>query len=163
VTLAQRPFCNPNATVVGGMSPLPSASRGQTRSRVHLTVLSDSIPPDELSAAIGLPAEESWAKGEPRKGARHLQKFNGVEYASTLGRDQADPDQHVEQLVQRLAPYATNLAKVSDDQRVHSMRLWLYIQTSGENPGFELSHTTLEALGRMGASLAFDLYFIDDL
>jgi hypothetical protein len=145
------------------MPPLPSASRGETRAYAHVTILSDSLSPDDLRDAVGLDPDKSWAKGELRSSrGQHRHKFNGVEWVSTLDRETADPGDHIEELAERLRPQADRIAQLSRDERVISARLWLYYSTSGENPGFELTNAALDSLARLGVTLALDIYLFDE-
>lgn len=143
------------------MTDLPSADPGKTeRTYAHLTVQSESLSPAEMEEALGIRPDVSWKKGDPHRLGlpERLRRSNAVVIESTLERDNADPHDHIEDLLKRLTPNAKAIKRLAEDGRVHSARPWLYWSTAAENPGLSFPHETLRAITDLGVSLELDIY-----
>src|SRR5712691_3385527 len=80
---------------------------GTLKSYAHVTILSSAHSPEEMAAAVGLPPDSAWAKGDLRRpGGRSTgrHKFNGITYDSPARAGGDGPHEHLEQLVAPLPP-----------------------------------------------------------
>jgi hypothetical protein len=142
---------------------VPPADRDQKkRAYAHLTVLSDLLSPAEMEEALDMTPDISWTKGDPHRGGKSQQKFNGVVFESTLDRERSEPSEHIEDLLRTLTANVQRIRRLAGDDRVHSARLWFYWNTSAGNPGLTFPHETVRAIANLGVSLDLDIYVLPD-
>jgi hypothetical protein len=141
----------------------------RTRSNARLVVLSVERTPDEISARLGLTPDRWWLAGEfeshprdPRFHPSRPKPFNGWELESRLPED-ASPDAHLVDLLDRIGDAADKLADLIADPGIHSVRLWLGHFSDNENPGFSLSAELMHRLARLGTGLEVDVYVSPEL
>jgi hypothetical protein len=133
-----------------------SFSPPPTRSTAHLTVLSERLSGNVLAELLGMSPDERWDRGtKPHAGG----KYAGCSVSSRPA-DTASPDAHLADLVDRLDPVASNVRSLVADDRVFSVRLWLYHSIPNWNPGLSLPAHLLERINSMGTGLEIDVYVI---
>ena len=137
-----------------------------TSSRARLTVLSEGISPDEISAELNLAPDRWWLRGEfgshPTEGRRRRPNpFNGWELASRLP-ESAPPEAHLLDLVERIGSAAPRVARLVANPAVHSVIVRLGHHTDNWNPGIELSDSLMRKLIALGTGVFFDIYAVED-
>ena len=124
------------------------------RSRATLVVLSESLGPAELVAALG-PGDRVWAQGDAtRPRSRSRQTFNGWSIESTIDRSKP-PQAHVANILPRLERVASQIQTLQSGGSVSSVRLWLHLDKP--DIGLALDQNTLRSIARV-ASLEVDIY-----
>ena len=136
----------------------------RTRSSARLVVLSNDVPPTEISARLGLEPDRWWLAGElgthpqdPRWRQSRPQRFNGWALESKLA-EEAAAEVHLGDLLDRIGDAADEVASLTTDPRIHSVLVRLGHHTDNENPGFSLNPGLVERLVRLGAGLEIDVY-----
>lgn len=120
----------------------------------HLTILSTVLSADVLAELLGIRPDERWERGT-RPHARG--KFAGCSLGSRLP-DTAAPDAHLADLLERLGPVAANVRSLVGDNRVHSVRLWVYHSIPNWNPGLSIPAPVVERINSLGTGLEVDVY-----
>ena len=128
-----------------------------TTSMAHITVLSERLSGIELAALLGIVPDERWERGD-RPHARG--KYAGCSVGSRL-TETASPDAHLADLLDRLDPIASNVRALVADDRVFSVRLWVYHSIPNWNPGLSFAAPILERISSMGTGLELDIYVTD--
>ena len=126
--------------------------------RANVTILSEELPPAEISRVLGIEADESWRKGDlvghGRTGRRRSN--HGWRVISPLG-DQASTTEHLQAVIGRLSPAAAQLRTLSSRDGIDA-KLWLVEHIENWNPGFWLSPDQLAALADLGIGVSIDVY-----
>jgi len=124
------------------------------KSAAHLTVLSATLSGDALAELLGASPDERWDRGtKPQARGRYA----GVSLGSRLA-ETAPPDAHLADLLERLGPAALNVRSLLADDRVHSVRLWVYHSLPNWNPGLSIPADLLERISALGTGLDIDVY-----
>jgi len=138
----------------------------RTSSSARLVVLSQDQRPEDISARLGLTPDRWWLAGEfeshpqdPRWRPSRPKPFNGWELESRLPEDAA-PDAHLTDLLDRIGEAADKVADLAMDPRIHSARVWVGHHTDNENPGFSLSPDLVARLTRLATGLEVDVYVL---
>lgn len=139
-------------------SDIDTYTPANSQTRVRLTLLSESLSPDEISERLGLAADRSWRLGERRGRSRVNQRYHGWQLDSKLPAD-ASTEEHLDELLSRLTPRARALQRLTADRgAVVSARLWISHHIDNWNPGIEILPRHLALIARLGVSLALDIY-----
>jgi hypothetical protein len=128
-----------------------------TRSMAHLTVLSETLSGMQLASLVGIVPDERWDRGDRPHAPG---KYAGCKVGSRLN-DTASPDAHLADLLDRLDPVASNIRLLVADDRVFSVRLWVYHSIPNWNPGLSFAAPLLERVSSMGTGLELDIYVTD--
>jgi len=141
-----------------------SSSRGtyvpaNSSTRVHLTLLSETLSPAEISMRLGVKGDQQWKQGSSiRKGSRARHKFNGWAMESAAAPE-APVAEHVNDLLTRLTPRADRLRDlITDGTALLSAKLWIAHHLENWNPGFDLSPRQLSEIASLGVELCVDIY-----
>jgi len=122
---------------------------------VWLGVFSTSLTPTEIDTILGIKCDESWLKGDFRKGTKLRESKNGWIMNSRLSEYEPVED-HVRALLDRISPYIRNFKSVLDSAHVElSVAVYMY---SDRTPVLNFDKATLSNLCELGASLDIDLY-----
>lgn len=124
-------------------------------SGAHLTLLSQSIDTAALTALVGLMPDEVWERGQRPNTAGG---FAGITYRSTLPDAEAPAD-HLDALLERLAPVAAQVATAAADDGL-VVRLWLVHRIENWNPGLSLSRDLVRKIDALGAGVEIDIYVL---
>lgn len=128
-----------------------------TSSTAHLTVLSETLSGNVLADLLGILPDERWDRGD-KPHARG--KYAGCSVGSRL-TDTASPDAHLADLLDRLDPVALNVRALVADDRVFSVRLWVYHRVPNWNPGLSFAASLIERISSLGTGLELDIYVTD--
>lgn len=79
---------------------------------------------------------------------------------SRLAEDKA-PEEHLIDLLERLAPIAESVASLATDPAVFRARLWLVRVGQNWNPGLSLSVEAIRRVDVLGIGLEIDIYVSD--
>jgi hypothetical protein len=132
------------------------------RSRARLVVLSDDMDADEISRLITLAPDQSAMRGDQMRGPRTY-PHNTWHVESQLP-ESADPEDHLDELLNRLEPAADSIAALIADPRIHSVRMWLWLHIDNANPGISLSPALTDRVARLGTGIEIDIYVdLDDV
>jgi Domain of unknown function (DUF4279) len=126
----------------------------------HLTILSESEPPDVIVRAIGLEPDQKRSNGDPLR-AGGKRPYNGLEYASGLDAKQR-PETHLAVLMQHLRRYVGGIVEVSSWPTTHNVRVTVVEHTLDENPELCAQPGDLAVIASMKAELFFDAYVYCD-
>jgi hypothetical protein len=132
----------------------------RVRARARLTVISDELPPEELTRRVGIDPDRSWRRGD-RTEARRPQPHHGWELTSRLSEDRPVED-HLADLLERTAPVAKAVAAIARDPAVASVRLMLSRTGDNWNPGLSISPDAIRKLDDLGLALDIDIYVIPE-
>ncbi len=132
-------------------------------SRVSLVVLSDELRPQQITAALGLQPDEWALRGEleshpPGRWKRSRPHPHHTWKLASRLPESAEPEAHLADVLDRLGSAADRVADLKSDLRIHSVRLWLFLQIDNENPGIGLDATLLSRLAELGTGLDIDVY-----
>ena len=134
----------------------------------RLVVLSEDETATQLAEAVGLPPDEAWNRGEPKKTPGLRYKISGITYRSRVPRT-AEPAAHLDDLLARLTPVKDRIAALSarlaaQGGRPDSVRVWVTQFTSNASPGYDFSPRQLACISEMGAwlGLSIDVCADDD-
>ena len=132
-------------------------SRDPDEALVELVVLSETDSADQLAAAVGLPPDEAWNRGDPKKTPPLRHKFSGIVYRSRRP-DTARLVEHLDDLLARLAPAKSRIAALSARLaeafgRTDLIRVSMLDMTSNRLPGYDFSPRQLLFVGEIGAHL----------
>lgn len=135
-------------------------------SLAEIVVLSESETAEQLATAVGLPPDDAWTKGEPKKTSPLRYKISGVSYRSRLP-DTAQPDAHLDDLLARLAPVKDRLAVLSarlnaDGGRPDALRVWVTQLTSHGSPAYDFTPEQLACISEFGARLGVSVTVLPD-
>jgi hypothetical protein len=138
-------------------------SEAETVTRTYagatLTVLLDSDDPASAIRALGAAVDRQWRRGEPRSNpALGVHAYSGFELSSSLA-ERADPNEHAEQLIQRLRPLGPALRGIGRHPATHSIRLTVAEHTRSDNPVIGLDAAAISLLAAIGAEVVGDIYF----
>jgi hypothetical protein len=125
-------------------------------SGAHLTLLSESIDTTALTAQVGMTPDEAWERGERPNAAG---KFAGITFRSNLS-DAAAPGNHLDALLERLAPVTAQIAAAAADDGL-IVRLWLVHRVENWNPGLSLSGDLIRRIDALGAGIEVDIYVLE--
>ena len=128
-----------------------------TKSTAHLTVLSESLSGNVLADLLGILPDERWDRGEKFHAPG---KYAGCSVGSRL-TDTASPSAHLADLLDRLDPVASNVRALVADDRVSSVRLWVYHRVPNWNPGLSFAATLMDRISSLGTGLELDIYVTD--
>jgi Domain of unknown function (DUF4279) len=131
-----------------------------------MTILSSTITPEELETRVGLTPARAWSKKSPDEKGKGRKKFNGVSYESTLPRS-ADLDEHLEQLLQMLAPKAPAIRELAvaiagspvDDTQPESINLHLQASAYKDLVCFTFSPPSMKQVAELGVDLNLSVQF----
>ena len=126
------------------------------RAEARLVVLSDELSPEEMTNRLGMAPDTSWRRGESNRGGRPYE-HHGWELHSRLAEETA-PEEHLTDLLERLAPIAETVAALATDPAVFRARLWLVRVGQNWNPGLSLSVETIRRVDVLGIGLEIDIY-----
>lgn len=129
------------------------------RAEARLVVLSDELSPEEMTKRLGMAPDTSWRRGESNRGGRP-HEHHGWEMHSRLAEDKA-PEEHLIDLLERLAPIAESVASLATDPAVFRARLWLVRVGQNWNPGLSLSVEAIRRVDVLGIGLEIDIYVSD--
>jgi len=127
----------------------------------ELVVLSTTESAENLAAAIGIPPDQAWDRGQPRRTRGLVHKFSAVTYASRAPRT-ARPEAHLDDLLVRLAPAKDRIAALASrlrdqDGRPDPIRLWVTHFTSNGSPGYDFSPEQIRLLAEMDVWLGVSI------
>ena len=119
---------------------------------VSLRLMSDAKSPDQIFVELGVPADNSWRKGDRRGKTSLIEKENGYEFRSDQPGD-ISLEEQVHSLLHRLAPIASKIRAIGcEDVQltcvVYALRM----------PSINFSSSAIDILSRLGASIDVDLY-----
>ena len=125
---------------------------------VWLSVESDKRAAEDISSLIGLNADRSWKIGDFRGRTKLVHRLNGWAVDSRLERRTFDPEAHIDDLMQRVRPYAEKIQDiaVTDETILHCV---LY---TNQRVAVHLPVETLAWISRLGAALDLEIYFLPD-
>ncbi len=124
---------------------------------VRIKILSVLRPPEEITQRLGLSCDKSWRTGDLRANTIIVENSNGWILNSGLPKTAA-LEVHVKKLLDRLAPSAGEIQKLSRDDTVEFSCV-LYCETS---PALNFDKMVIRKICEMGASLDVDVYFTQD-
>jgi hypothetical protein len=111
-----------------------------------------------VTSILKIEPTNQWSQGELNPRNNLPRKFMSWNLESGLN-DTHPIEEHIEKLLEILAPLENELAKLSKDYEV-------YIQCVGYFPasghGLNVSRSLIEKLHRLSLSLDYDFYFVED-
>jgi hypothetical protein len=119
-------------------------------------IASDSLSAAELREQCGLPIGIIHNRGEPissRPGS-HVYKQSVLRIESSLSTANS-VEEHLEQLISVLEPYAVNVARISGEC---TCEIWFKISHDEPQLGFEILPQSLTALAPLSITIFFDIY-----
>lgn len=132
------------------------------RSHATLTILSSTLSADELVRTIGVTPDRIVEKGSPVKGrGGGVHRYSVVAFESRPDR-QADPPDHIDELLLRLGPAKEAIQALAGPARAPGsrgvpVRLSLYIESPRRMLGIDMSAEQLTAIGEFGAHFGVEL------
>lgn len=148
--------------MTAGVERDPDEADDRQQSWAHLTVLSSTLGPDELTTLAGVAPNEAWRKGDRGRRGRPVgsrgMPFNGIVVGSRLSRD-SRPEAHLNDVVAQLD--AGRIRGLRADARIDSVRLWLVVYTTRDNPAVSLEPHELNAITLLGTGIDVDIYIVD--
>lgn len=119
------------------------------------------MPPEEVSAALGLSPSKSWRAGDPHDGHRipgkkREESFWSIE--SRIARDaRVELEDHVKDVLEQLAPRFDVAASLS---RQHRGLLELVGYFHEFYPGLGFEPSTIQRLAALGVEVDCDFYYL---
>jgi len=124
---------------------------------VSLRVLSDTMSPASLEAALSMCGDRTWAKGARRGATQLVEKENGWELVSSLSAEHT-LEEHINSLMQRSDVLVIPLKRIGS-----AVGVQVSCAVYGEVcPPINLPSTTVERLAALGSSLDIDVYVLSD-
>jgi Domain of unknown function (DUF4279) len=121
---------------------------------VRIKILSNELPPEEISRRLRQEPDRSWSKGSPDpKVSRNMSKFNAWILNSGLPKDAPIEDQ-VAALLEKVRPVANEVLEISANETVD----FSCVVYSDAEPPIYFDNKTLNAIASLGANLDVDLY-----
>jgi Domain of unknown function (DUF4279) len=134
------------------------------QSTAGLVVLSRTQSAEELAKLVLIPPDRSWNKGTRRgRGQSNLHRYSGIECGSHLHRS-ASPEAHLEDVLNRLVS-ANDLLRAFaerahlEDPETVPLRIWLVVDTTRGEIGFDFSAELLAAISSLGAYFSLEIEF----
>ncbi len=130
-----------------------------------LVILSATDTAEQLAAAVGLPPDRTWNRGDIRPVSTLPYPYSGVKYVSRAPST-AQPSAHLDDLLGKIAPVKARVAALStrlaeQSGRAGMVRVSLLHQTANPMPGYEFSPTQLAQVAELGAGLGLSIA-VDD-
>jgi Domain of unknown function (DUF4279) len=123
---------------------------------------------DELMLLTAIPPDRTVEKGTPRsrRNPDNVHPHSGVSFESRLDRS-TDIQAHLDDLLERLGPardaFRTFVEKTRmEDPDAVPVRIWLYLESSEQMVGFDVTDEQLRAVSEFGAHLAVEFDFDDE-
>jgi hypothetical protein len=132
----------------------------RTRSRASVVFLSNELKPAQVTERLGLSPDRSWLQGDTRPGGQR-QPHHGWMIESRI-REDRPPEEHIADLIERLARFAPGLAELARDPAIVSAQFRLYRHGENWNPGLSLSPELIRGLDALGLGFDADLYVSTD-
>ena len=128
------------------------------RSAATLRFFGDAFVPDEVTALLGCPPTRSARKGEVFVGKTTGQAVVAKTGRWTLSASDESPEGLDRQIEQLLAVTSNDLRVWQDLTTKYQADLFCGLFMSSGNDGFNLSASTLLALGSRGLKICLDVY-----
>ena len=122
----------------------------------RLVILSGELDPDEISGLVGLSPDRSAMRGDQMRGPRRY-PYHSWQLESGLS-ETANPEDHLDALLERLAPAASAIGTLVVHPQIHSVRVWLGLHIDNANPGLSLSDSHIRRLALIGTGVEIDVY-----
>lgn len=122
---------------------------------VSMRLTSDEKSPEQIFAALGVPADKSWRKGDRRENTILIEKENGYEFRSNEPGEMAIEEQTCA-LLCRLDPIAEKIRTLRCDH----VQLTCVVYSLAV-PSVHFSASLIEKISRLGASIDIDLYITE--
>lgn len=124
---------------------------------VRLKIISRSLSPEEMGAAVGIPCDKSWRAGDKRRGTIIIEKENGWVIDSNSRKD-AELSSQLAELLKKVQPYGAELRALSMNNTVE-VSCVIYADSA---PALYFEKDMIGAIAALGASLDIDLYIDGD-
>ncbi len=121
------------------------------RSGAELGVFSKTVRPEDMARMIGMECDESHAVGSPGGEATLIHRENAWILRSRLP-DTAPLEDHVADVLERIAPAAKGLKKLAGRSDVE-LELGCFIESSDADQGVSFPRWQVTALAELGASI----------
>jgi Domain of unknown function (DUF4279) len=119
---------------------------------VYLRLMSGEKSPEQIFAELGVPADNSWRKGERRKRTNLVEEENGYEFHSNQP-DEVSLEEQAYVLLCRLDPIAEKIRALGCDH----VQLTCIVYAS-QMPSIHFSSSAIAKLSQLGASIDVDMY-----
>jgi hypothetical protein len=119
---------------------------------VCLRLMSGEKSPEQIFVELGVPADNSWRKGDRRGKTTLVEKENGYEFHSDRPGE-IPLEEQADFLLCRLDPIAEKIRALGCDH----VQLTCIVYAS-QVPSIHFSSSAIERLSRLGASIDVDLY-----
>lgn len=135
----------------------PSLCYAEASCNVYLAIKSETVPPEEISALVGLQPTESWRMGDPRKltNPPMAYKFHGW-FFDPSGRGPGDFETKLKRLLDLTEASAPSIRALTDTCRVSVVVP--YRGYKDQMWGLAIEPGDLSRLAALGAVLDVDLY-----
>jgi hypothetical protein len=124
-----------------------------SNTHVSLRVMSETVLPVEITARLGFEPDHAWVKGDVRKGTKLSEVENGWELKSSTNGE-AQLQQHVARLLDKISPVANNLKELSGSCSVQ-ISCVVYAEAP---PPLNFPADLISRMAAVNASLDIDLY-----
>lgn len=117
---------------------------------------SDTLPPEQMEAIVGLPPTRSYRIGDPRSKRTNRGVYNRHYYSiqSTISAAEL-LDKHIEEILSILEPRMDRVRQLAADA---SLCLFCGFSSGNGQGGFVLSPSLLSRLAQLGLEVVLDLY-----
>lgn len=122
---------------------------------VSLRLTSDQKSPEQIGEELGVPADQSWHKGDRRRKTNLIEKENGYEFRTAPATD-VSLEAQIDTLLHRLAPIIEKIRTLQCDH----VQLTCAVYAS-EVPSIHFPPSVIEKLNQLGASIDIDLYIAE--
>jgi len=125
------------------------------RTHVSLRILSNTVPPTEITERLGVEPNRAWLKGDIRKGTKIVERENGWELALSSS-EEVDFEGQLMQLFENLAPVVGLIKELHGSCAVQVS----CVAYADMPPALNFSADLLSRMVAVNASLDIDLYLV---
>ena len=133
-----------------------SSCRTEARCRVYLAISSDAMPPEEVTAMLGLTPTRSWHLGDPHgPDGRPARSFHGW-YFDPIGDGPGECDQKMKSLLDMLECASSRIGELAARRSV-----WIQVVYHGcrcQMWGLHWDAETMRRISALGVDVDVDLY-----